>query len=112
MTKEVKEFAYDSPAGATQLIVEIRALTTWWIEITAFDDIRITSGAIVGTPTLSIERNGADVVVRFANGTLERATTLGATPAQTTWEPVVATGTHTIAPAGQAAQAFFRVVRR
>ena len=111
LTKEFKDFTYDIPAGATQLIVEIRALTTWWTEIAGFDDIRITSGAIVGDPTLSIARNGADIVLTFANGTLDRATALGATPAQTSWQPVQATGTHTITPAAQGERAFFRVRR-
>ncbi len=47
-----KDVTYDIPAGATDLIVEVRALSTWWNEIFAFDNIRITAGDLppAGTP--------------------------------------------------------------
>jgi len=44
LTKQFADFTYDIPAGATDLIVEIRCSTTWWTEIAAFDNIRITEG--------------------------------------------------------------------
>jgi hypothetical protein len=108
LTKEFKDFTYKVPTNSTDLVVEIRAATTWWTEIAAFDDIRITAGADTGggDPTLSIAKSGANVIVTFANGTLERSATLGAT-AQ--WANVSATGTYTIAPAEQGNAAFFRV---
>lgn len=112
LTKEFKDFTYNIPTNATDLIVEIRAATTWWTEIAAFDDIRITAGAAGGTggePTLSIAKTGADAVLTFTNGTLQRATALG-TPTQ--WTDVTATGTHIVTPAVQGSGAFFRVIRR
>ena len=112
LTKEFKDFTYKVPTNSTDLIVEIRAATTWWTEIAAFDDIRITAGADSGggaPPTLSIAKNAANIVITFADGTLQRSAALG-TAAQ--WTDVTATGTHTIAPAQQIAGEYFRVIRR
>jgi hypothetical protein len=49
---------YDIPAGATDLVIEIRSFTSWWNEIVGFDNIRITSGAIatpleLGAPSVA-----------------------------------------------------------
>ena len=41
---DFKDVTYDLPPNATQLIVEVRAVSTWWNEIFAFDNIRIHSG--------------------------------------------------------------------
>ena len=111
LTRQFRDFTYDIPAGATQLIVEIRAATTWWTEIAAFDDIRITAGATsTGDPTLtSIAKQGNNIVVSFANGTLQRATALSLNPAQTVWADVNSSGTYTIVPGEQGSMAFFRV---
>jgi hypothetical protein len=112
LTKEFKDFTYKVPTNATDLVVEIRVATTWWTEIAAFDDIRITAGAASSgglDPTISIAKNAANVVVTFANGTLQQSAALG-TAAQ--WTDVTATGTHTVAPAQQGGAAFFRVIRR
>jgi len=46
-----QDVTYDLPAGASQLVVRIEGLWTWWNEITAFDNIRITEGAIATRPT-------------------------------------------------------------
>ena len=111
LTKEFKDFSYKVPTNSTDLVVEIRAATSWWTEIAAFDDIRITAGADTAggpDPTLSIAKNGVNVVVTFANGTLERSAALG-TAAQ--WTTVTATGTHTIVPAQQTGREYFRVRR-
>ena len=108
----MQDVTYPIPAGATDLIVEVRGATTWWNEIVAFDNIRITagdSGGGGGDPTISIAKQGANAVITFANGTLQRATSLTA-PIQ--WTDVNATGgTHTVTPAEQAAGAFFRATR-
>ena len=113
LTKQFTDFTYNIPPQATDLVVEIRAATTWWTEIAAFDDIRITAGATGGgggDPTISIAKQGASAVITFANGTLQRATSL-TTPIQ--WTDVNATGgTHTVTSAEQAAGAFFRAIRR
>src|SRR5438046_2942410 len=47
-----QDVAYDIPPGATDLVIEFRALTTWWNEIAAFDNVRITEGVAV-QPTLT-----------------------------------------------------------
>ncbi|MBX3745969.1 MAG: hypothetical protein KF833_11740 [Verrucomicrobiae bacterium] len=39
-----KDVTYPIPQGATDLVIQIRAFTTWFNEIVAFDDIRITAG--------------------------------------------------------------------
>lgn len=107
---EFKDVTYDIPPGATDLVVEVRAISTFWNEIFAFDNIRITAGSDV-LPTLSIAKQGANVVLTFANGTLQRATALGATPTEIQWADVTATDTYTVAPGDQGAAAFFRVRR-
>jgi hypothetical protein len=113
LTKEFKDFTYNVPTNSTDLVVEIRAATTWWTEIAAFDDIRITAGASTGgggDPTISIAKTAANVVVTFANGTLQRSAALG-TAAQ--WTDVTAAGgTYTVPPAEAGSSAFFRVIRR
>lgn len=53
-----QDVTYDVPAGATSLVIELRSFTSWWNEIVAFDNVRITSGdlaspATLGTPTAS-----------------------------------------------------------
>ncbi|MGZ8938459.1 MAG: hypothetical protein ACXW32_04535 [Limisphaerales bacterium] len=113
LTREFRDFTYDIPAGATQVIIELRAFTSWWTEILAFDDIRVTAGATSGgpDPSLSIAKQGNNVVITFANGTLQRTPALASNPAQTVWTDVIATGTHTVTPAQQGAAEFFRVRR-
>ncbi len=70
---EFQDVTYDVPAGATTLVIEIRANTTWWNEIVGFDNIRITAGAIV-SPPLRIERitqaTGNRVNLECSGGTL------------------------------------------
>ena len=40
----LQDITYPIPDGATELLIRIDALTTWWNEIVAFDDIRVTAG--------------------------------------------------------------------
>ena len=54
LTRQFADFEYDIPAGATQLIIEFRALTTWWNEIAAFDNVRITSGSAAARPRFDL----------------------------------------------------------
>ena len=42
-----QDVTYDIPPGATDLVIEFRALTTWWNEIAAFDNVRVTEGVAV-----------------------------------------------------------------
>jgi hypothetical protein len=44
LTREFADFTYDIPATATDLIVQFEAGSTWWNEILAFDNVRITEG--------------------------------------------------------------------
>lgn len=44
LTKQFADFTYDIPAGATDLVVEFQVATTWWTEIAALDNVRITAG--------------------------------------------------------------------
>jgi hypothetical protein len=112
LTREFRDFTYDIPAGASQLVVELRAFTSWWTEILAFDDIRITSGATTtGEPTLSLAKQGANTVLTFANGTLQKTSVLANPSSATQWQDVPGTGTHTITPAQQGAAEYFRVRR-
>jgi hypothetical protein len=68
-----QDATYDIPAGATDLVIEFRAATTFWNEIVGFDNVRITSGTGGGgAPTVGIARNGTDLQVTFT-GTLESA---------------------------------------
>lgn len=104
---EFKDVTYDIPAGATDLIVEVRALSTWWNEIFAFDNIRITAGTVVQTPpTLSIARDGANVKLTF-DGVLESRGAIDTG----TWTAVPGSGSVTI-PANQLSGAQFYRARR
>lgn len=68
-----EDFTYDIPDGATDLIIEFRAATTFWNEIVAFDNVRITSGTGGAPPaTVAVARSGTDLVITFT-GTLESA---------------------------------------
>jgi hypothetical protein len=53
LTRQFTDFTYDVPAGAANLIVEFRVATTWWTEIAAIDNVRITEGAIASQPVFS-----------------------------------------------------------
>jgi hypothetical protein len=49
LTREFSDFSYNIPSTATDLIVQFVAGSTWWNEILAFDDVRITAGAAAQT---------------------------------------------------------------
>lgn len=93
---------YDIPAGATELVVEIRSATTWWNETVGFDNIRITAGT--EPPTISVGQDGGDVVITFT-GTL-----LGAPAANGPWTVVAGNPTSPlrIPKANQSAQQFYQ----
>lgn len=79
-----QDITYDLPAGATQLVIQIRALTTWFNEIVGFDNIRVTAGAVQPGRFNAPERL-ANNKVRLSwtgGGTLHRSTDLK------TWQPV------------------------
>jgi len=61
-----KDFTYDIPAGATKLVIRFEAFCTFWNEIMAFDNIRITSGDIVATPPkITFSRAGNEVTLTW-----------------------------------------------
>ena len=82
-----QDVTYDIPAGATDLVIEFRALTTWWNEIVAFDNVRITEGAAAAPPALTVNpRVSANTLTMVwptsaVGFVLESTPTLGATAA-------------------------------
>src|SRR4029077_17619606 len=70
-----QDVTYDIPAGATDLVIEFRAATTWWNEIVAFDNVRIPAGSSAPPPPppLSIKLVGNKVEITFT-GVLASAT--------------------------------------
>jgi hypothetical protein len=107
LTHQFADFTYDIPAGATDLIVEFRVATTWWTEIAALDNVRITEGAIVTPPQITnIAKSGSSVTITWINGgTLEWTAAL--TGGTTQWTSTGdADGSYNEAVAGTK---FFRV---
>ena len=52
LTREFADFSYPIPDTARNLVIEIRVASTWWTEILAVDNIRVTAGeAASGQPT-------------------------------------------------------------
>ncbi|MCC6232574.1 MAG: hypothetical protein IT580_08015 [Verrucomicrobiales bacterium] len=81
LTREFADFTYDVPAGATDLVIEIRVASSWWTETLAVDNIRVTAGVAaspltLGKPTLA----GTDLVLTWTGGQppydVEQATAL------------------------------------
>lgn len=106
LTRRFTDFTYDIPAGATDLIVEFHVATTWWTEIAAFDNVRITEGAIVtqpqfDPPTLS---GGAVRISWTGSGRLQESTNL------TSWAEVAnAPNPYPVIP-DAAPQKFYRII--
>lgn len=69
LTHAFTDFSYVVPTNSTQLVVEFRAATTWWTEIVAFDNVRITSGAVAEVMSLNQPtRNGNNLVLTWTGG--------------------------------------------
>jgi hypothetical protein len=103
---EFRDATYDVPPGATDLVLEFRALTTWWNEIVAFDNVRITAGGNGPDPgPLSISRNGANLEISFS-GTLETASSITGPWTAVAGNPA---SPFVIEPGQQTAMAFYRV---
>ena len=56
-----QDVTYDIPAGATDLVIEFQAATTYWNEIVAFDNVRVTEGVAV-QPTLTASAGAGNAV--------------------------------------------------
>ncbi len=105
LTKQFTDFTFDVPPGATDLVVEIRAATTWWTETAAFDNVRITSGVPVQPQVTAISSSGGQVTVTWQGGTLQSKSALDG--AGTGWTDINNTGSYS-EPASAGAK-FFRV---
>lgn len=80
-----RDLTYDIPDGATQLVVRFEGLSTFWNEIFAFDNVRITSGDIVAAPPhLTYSVAGDEITLTWAGSYVLEKT--GALP--TGWAPV------------------------
>src|SRR5439155_24892640 len=78
-----QDVTYDIPAGATDLVIEFQVATTFWNEIVAFDNVRVTEGIAV-QPTLSASAAaGNSVAIAWpasaAGFVLQSSPTLGST---------------------------------
>jgi hypothetical protein len=106
LTKQFTDFTYDVPAGATDLIVEIRVATTWWTEIAAFDNIRITEGAITTQPVFDQPTiTGGNVRIAWTgSGRLQESTNLSS------WSDVTNAPNPYQVVAGSAPYKFYRVI--
>lgn len=70
-----QDFTFDVPPGATDLVVKLDAMSTFFNEMLGFDNIRITAGGGGGgtaDPTIGIARSGTDLQITFT-GVLESA---------------------------------------
>jgi hypothetical protein len=108
LTREFADFTYNVPASATDLIVQFEAGSSWWNEILAFDNVRITEGAVLAAPQITgITRSGDNVTIVWVNGgTLESSPSLGA---QANWTSTNdSDGSYT---EGASGNKFFRVRR-
>jgi hypothetical protein len=96
---DFRDVTYPLPAGATDLVIQFEAHCTFFNEVMAWDNVRITA---LG-PELSIRRNGANVEVSYTGTLLSSPKVDGPyTPVQNAANP------HVIPPGSQGAQRFFR----
>lgn len=97
-----RDVTYPLPVGATDLVLQFEANSTFFNEVFAFDNVRITARG-PDAPELSIRRTGANVEVRYTGTLLSSPTVDGA------YTPVAnAASPHVIPPGGQGGQRFFR----
>lgn len=99
-----QEVSYDLPADASDLVIRFEALTSWWNEIVAFDDVRIVSGQVAIEPVVGIRRDGANLIIEYS-GTLQESDSAAGPFSD------VATGENeelTLEPADLGSQKFYR----
>jgi hypothetical protein len=106
LTRQFTDFTYDIPAGAANLIVEMRVATTWWTEIAAFDNIRITEGAIIEQPRFDPPTlTGGNVRIAWTgSGRLQESTNLSS------WSVLTNAPNPYQVSAGTAPYKFYRVI--
>jgi hypothetical protein len=102
-----KDITYDIPADATDLVIEVRSISTWWNEIFAFDNIRVTAGEATTAPGLSILAKAGGAIEITYEGVLETR------PAANTgsWTPVPGTSPLTLQQSQLGSAAFYRAKR-
>jgi len=100
---QFKEFTYNLPADSTSLVIRFEGISTFFNEVYAFDNIRITGDTKASTPTISIARTGQNVVLTF-EGVLQSS----ATPEGPYGDVQGATSPRVLAPAQQQAQRYYR----
>jgi hypothetical protein len=97
-----RDVTHPLPAGATDLVIQFEANSTFFNEVFAFDNVRITALG-PDAPELSIRRNGANIEVHYTGTLLSSSTVDGA------YTPVANAGNpHVIPPGSQGGQRFFR----
>lgn len=105
-----KDVTYDIPDGATDLVVRFEGLSTFWNEIMAFDNIRITSGDIVVPPlsNTTVTRSGDTLTFAWTGGAppfaLQYKSALG-----NTWADIATTSLRSVSLPAAGPAGFFRV---
>lgn len=105
-----QDVTYDIPAGATDLVIEFRAISTWWNEILAFDNVRLTAGA-ADTPirVISFAKTNQELTVNWEGGDgpfqVQTQTAMGGT-----WTTVGTTSARTFNVPMTEAAGFVRIV--
>jgi hypothetical protein len=109
LTRQFADFTYDIPATATDLVIEIRMATTWWTEIAAVDNIRLTAGSTATPATLGAPKvSGNDLSLTWSGG--QAPYQLQWTPALgTAWVNLLATSSTTASVPLVGSGGFFRV---
>ena len=73
-----RDLTYDIPDGGTDLVVRFEGLCTFWNEIMAFDNVRITSGEIALSPpniTYAVDASGNNVTLTWVGTAFDLETT-------------------------------------
>ena len=111
LTKQFADFTYDIPAGATDLVIEFQVATTWWTEIAALDNVRITSGDAVLTEPLgstTVTRTGDALTLAWTGGAapfaLQYKSELGKA-----WVDIATTSTRSVSLPAAGTAGYFRV---
>jgi hypothetical protein len=109
LTHAFTDFSYLVPTNSAQLVVEFRAATTWWTEIVAFDNVRITSGAIAEVMSLNLPtRNGNNLVLTWTGG-LPPFKVEAAAAVTGPWAEVMTVNERTATVAATGTMGFFRI---
>lgn len=109
LTRQFADFTYDIPSTARRLIVEIRAATSWWTEIVAIDNIRLTAGAASTPPTFGTASvSGGNITLTWTGGQgpflIQWSPTLPGT-----WVNILTTSANSAAVPQTGVTGFFRV---